>query len=62
MNGNVIIKSFPNGISVKLSDEPDFEKILPAQVDGGISAVRADCHHDHSLVRQPFYGQAGALA
>ena len=28
MNGNVIIKSFPNGISVKLSDEPDFEKIL----------------------------------
>ena len=28
MNGNVVIKSFPNGISVKLSDEPDFEKIL----------------------------------
>lgn len=28
MNGNIIIKSFPNGISVKLSDEPDFQKIL----------------------------------
>lgn len=28
MDGNVVIKSFPNGISVKLSDEPDFEKIL----------------------------------
>ena len=28
MNGNVIIKSFPNGISVRLSDKADFEKIL----------------------------------
>lgn len=28
MNGNVMIKSFPNGISVKLSDKPGFKKIL----------------------------------
>ena len=28
MNGNVVIKSFPNGISVRLSDKADFEKIL----------------------------------
>lgn len=28
MTGNVILKSFPNGIRVRLSDEPSFEQIL----------------------------------
>ena len=28
MTGNVILKSFPNGIRIRLSDEPSFEQIL----------------------------------
>lgn len=32
MSENVVIKSFPNGISVKLSDKPDFNEILQSTI------------------------------